>query len=46
MNFVEENSEGLFFVYYPMILTYDPFVPTPNSEEWEEDPFQKDTSFF
>jgi len=29
-----------------MILTHDPFVPTPNSEEWEEDPFKRDTSFF
>ncbi len=46
MEFIEKNSANPFFVYYPMILTHDPFVPTPNSEEWEEDPFQRDTSFF
>lgn len=46
MEFIEKNQSRPFFVYYPMILTHDPFVPTPNSDEWEEDPFKRDTSFF
>lgn len=32
-NFIEENRNKPFFVYYPMILTHSPFVPTPNSED-------------
>ncbi len=31
-DFIEENKEGPFFAYYPMVLTHDPFVPTPDSE--------------
>ncbi|MCK5821390.1 MAG: sulfatase-like hydrolase/transferase [Bacteroidales bacterium] len=46
IDFIEKNQSRPFFVYYPMILTHDPFVPTPNSDEWEEDPFKRDTSFF
>jgi len=46
LDFIEKNQSRPFFIYYPMILTHDPFVPTPNSDEWEEDPFQRDTSFF
>ncbi|MFV0606762.1 MAG: sulfatase-like hydrolase/transferase [Niabella sp.] len=28
-NFIEENANRPFFVYYPMCLTHDPFCPTP-----------------
>ena len=31
-NFIEDNRSNPFFVYYPMILTHNPFVPTPASE--------------
>jgi len=34
-NFIERNRDQPFFVYYPMVLTHDPFVPTPDSAEWE-----------
>jgi arylsulfatase A len=30
-SFIRKNRDQPFFVYYPMILTHDPFVPTPNS---------------
>ncbi|MGY8793522.1 MAG: sulfatase-like hydrolase/transferase [Woeseiales bacterium] len=30
--FIEKNKERPFFVYYPMVLTHDPFVPTPDSK--------------
>lgn len=35
-DFMERNAEEPFFVYYPMILTHDPFEPTPASPEWDE----------
>ena len=30
-DFMERNKDEPFFVYYPMVLVHDPFVPTPNS---------------
>jgi len=35
-NFIDKNknSEKPFFVYYPMLLTHDPFVTTPDSYDW------------
>lgn len=33
-DFMEENKHQPFFVYYPMILTHCPFVPTPDSKDW------------
>lgn len=34
-DFIERNKDQAFFVYYPMILTHCPFVPTPDSKEWD-----------
>ena len=28
------NKDQPFFIYYPMLLVHDPFVPTPDSPEW------------
>jgi arylsulfatase A len=33
--FIEENKEKPFMVYYPMILTHCPFDPTPDSKDWD-----------
>jgi len=33
--FIEKNQDKPFFVYYPMLLTHCPFVPTPNSADWD-----------
>lgn len=33
--FIERHKAGPFFLYYPMILTHDPFQPTPLSDEWD-----------
>ncbi|MGJ8723372.1 MAG: sulfatase-like hydrolase/transferase [Roseibacillus sp.] len=30
-DFMERNREEPFFVYYPMVLVHDPFLPTPDS---------------
>lgn len=36
IDFIEENKEGPFFAYYPMILVHNPFVPTPDSKPMTE----------
>ena len=30
-DFIERKKDESFFVYYPMVLVHDPFVPTPDS---------------
>ncbi|MEC7280910.1 MAG: sulfatase-like hydrolase/transferase [Verrucomicrobiota bacterium] len=35
LDFIERKAEQPFLVYYPMILTHCPFVPTPHSEDWD-----------
>ena len=34
-NFLEENKDGPFLVYYPMIAPHWPFVPTPDHPDWD-----------
>ncbi len=34
-DFMERNKDKPFLVYYPMILTHCPFVPTPDSADWD-----------
>ena len=46
-DFIERKKDEPFFAYYPMILTHDPFVPTPRSPEWlTGQRGQKDDRFF
>jgi arylsulfatase A len=33
-DFMEKHKAEPFFIYYPMILTHCPFVPTPDSQDW------------
>ncbi len=35
LDFVTRNKERPFFLYYPMILTHDPYQPTPDSPDWD-----------
>lgn len=35
-DFIERKAGHPFFVYYPMVLVHDPFVPTPDSPEWSD----------
>jgi len=35
LDFVTRHRDRRFFLYYPMILTHDPFQPTPDSAEWD-----------
>jgi arylsulfatase A len=33
-DYIDRNFDKPFFIYYPMVLVHDPFVPTPDSPEW------------
>lgn len=35
IDFITQHREKPFFLYYPMILTHDPFQPTPDSPNWD-----------
>jgi arylsulfatase A len=35
IDFVTRHQAKPFFLYYPMILTHDPFQPTPDSPNWD-----------
>lgn len=35
LNFITQHKEKPFFLYYPMILTHNPFQPTPDSADWD-----------
>lgn len=37
-DFIERKKDAPFFVYYPMVLVHDPFLPTPDSIEGTYDP--------
>ena len=34
-DFIKRNKAKPFFLYYPMILTHNPFQPTPDSPDWD-----------
>ncbi len=34
LEFVTKHRDRPFFLYYPMVLTHNPFQPTPDSPEW------------
>lgn len=36
-DFIERKKDGPFLVYYPMVLTHDPFVPTPDTVDQKQD---------
>jgi len=48
LDFMERKKDKPFFIYYPMVLVHDPFVPTPDSDTWNEKDlrYQSDTSYF
>jgi arylsulfatase A len=35
LDFITRHKEKPFFLYYPMMLTHDPFQPTPDSPDWD-----------
>ena len=48
LDFIERKKDASFFIYYPMVLVHDPFVPTPDSEAWDDKTmrYKNDTSYF
>jgi len=45
-DFIGRHRSEPFFVYYPMALTHDPFVPTPDRNPEEEEKNTKSTANF
>lgn len=35
-DFFQRHKQQPFFLYYPMVLAHDPFIPTPDSEEFSD----------
>lgn len=35
LDFIARHKQEPFCLYYPMILTHDPFQPTPDSSDWD-----------
>ncbi len=48
LDFIERKKDGPFFIYYPMVLVHDPFVPAPGSEDWKNPSlrYKNDTAYF
>ncbi len=48
LDFIERKRDKPFFVYYPMVLVHNPFVPTPDSKDWVESNqrYRNDTAYF
>ncbi len=48
LDFIERKKDEPFFIYYPMVLVHDPFVPTPDSKEWMDKSmrYKADTAYF
>jgi arylsulfatase A len=35
LDFITRKKDGPFFLYYPMMLTHGPYLPTPDSKDWD-----------
>ncbi|MEZ5039563.1 MAG: sulfatase-like hydrolase/transferase [Saprospiraceae bacterium] len=48
IDFITRNKEKPFFIYYPMVLVHNPFVPTPDSDAWTDlkTRSKQDTTYF
>lgn len=47
VDFISRNQEEPFFFYFPMVLVHNPFVPTPDTPEWDKvDRYKKDKKHF
>ena len=47
-NFIGKNKDKPFFVYYPMLLTHNPFVTTADSHDWNTttNRYKEDNAYF
>ena len=46
LEFIKHNRDEPFFVYYPMVLTHNPFVATPESDNQSERARKEGRGFF
>jgi arylsulfatase A len=49
LDFITRHKDETFFLYYPMMLTHEPFQPTPDSQGWNPkaiDDRVKDPKYF
>ena len=46
LDFIERHKAEPFFLYFPMALVHDPFVPTPDSEDWSKENHKNNTKYF
>lgn len=46
LRFMDKHQHEPFMIYYPMVLPHDPFCPTPDSDMWATNRFDRDTSYF
>lgn len=45
-DFMVRKKNQPFFVYYPMVLTHTPFVPTPDSPDWNAERNKQSPAYF
>lgn len=46
LDFIDRHKSKPFFLYFPMALVHDPFVPTPDSEDWSKKNHKNNTKYF
>jgi len=45
LDFIERHKTEPFLVYFPMALVHSPFVPTPDSEDWDKPKHKNNTKY-
>jgi arylsulfatase A len=46
LDFIERHETGPFLLYFPMALVHAPFLPTPDSEDWEKPEHKNNAKYF
>jgi len=46
LDFLERKKDEPFLLYFPMALTHDPFVPTPDSSDWTKQKHKPSNKYF
>lgn len=46
LDFIDRHKAEPFFLYFPMALVHDPFVPTPDSKDWSQKNPKNNTKYF
>ncbi|MHC4618959.1 MAG: sulfatase-like hydrolase/transferase [Planctomycetota bacterium] len=46
LDYIERHKSGPFFVYYPMALVHDPFLPVPDSPDWTQAAHRRHNKYF